>query len=475
MGCEGVQVLWLRKRWGTSEENLATEAVVFMLVSLKNMFKCPVGYFLLDKINAAMQAELIKIMLIRTAEVGVQVLSVTFDGCSVNTQSIKLLSGKDFREAHSFTHPSTGEEVFFILDPCHMVKLAWNFLADAEEISSERGPIKWAYINNLNKFQEEPGLKFVNKLSSAHIKYKNKIMNVKLAAQTLSSGVADAIEFLRKMYHPDFQGSEATETFIRMTDRIFDVLNARSPFGKGFKKPLRLRDREIWSKIFQETEEYFNGLKVAGKPITNHARKTFVIGFIMDMRSVQKLALSLLGSDLEYFLPYKQSQDHSELFFSCIRARGGWNNNPNAMQFKWAMRKLLLRNHVAASPNSNCIVREDTVNNTDACGIIEFRSSKRRILEREPHQKGLNQEMKLNDLLDLKHLSVYQDSIVNYIGGFVLRKIIKDLTCEDCVKELVVFNFHEDHTYAHPNINSYHHHSFIHQLHLKRRSQDLFR
>ena len=50
-------------------------------------------------------------------------------------------------------------------------------------------------------------------------------MNVKLAAQTLSSSVADAIEFMDEIGHPSFLGSASTVAFIRKIDRIFDLLN----------------------------------------------------------------------------------------------------------------------------------------------------------------------------------------------------------------------------------------------------------
>ncbi len=58
-------------------------------------------------------------------------------------------------------------------------------------------------------------------------------MSVRLAAQTLSSFVADAIEFLDVvMKNPKFQDSNGTVKFIRMIDRLFDMLNSRNPVGK---------------------------------------------------------------------------------------------------------------------------------------------------------------------------------------------------------------------------------------------------
>lgn len=63
-------------------------------------------------------------------------------------------------------------------------------------------------------------------------------MKVKYAAHTLSSSVANAIEFLKQEELTQFQNSDGTIKFIRIIDRLLDFLNSRSPFGKGFKKPI---------------------------------------------------------------------------------------------------------------------------------------------------------------------------------------------------------------------------------------------
>ncbi len=65
-------------------------------------------------------------------------------------------------------------------------------------------------------------------------------MNVRLAAQTLSSSVANAIEFLDKSSKlPSFCNSHGTVKFIHTIDRLFDILNSRNPIAKGFKTPFR--------------------------------------------------------------------------------------------------------------------------------------------------------------------------------------------------------------------------------------------
>jgi len=60
-------------------------------------------------------------------------------------------------------------------------------------------------------------------------------MKVNLAAQTFSASVADALEYCNVVLNlPDFKGCEATVKFIRTIDHLFDMLNSRNPFAKGF-------------------------------------------------------------------------------------------------------------------------------------------------------------------------------------------------------------------------------------------------
>ena len=88
-------------------------------------------------------------------------------------------------------------DVFVILDPCHMFKLARNALASLSSFTDSNGEkVKWIFFQNLNTLQEEEGLKLGNKLSSKHLQFEKHKMNARLAAQTLSSSVADAIAFL---------------------------------------------------------------------------------------------------------------------------------------------------------------------------------------------------------------------------------------------------------------------------------------
>lgn len=196
-------------------------------------------------------------------DAGLKVWSITADGTSVNLSTFQQLGcqfGTTYDKIHSkFEHPTTGEDVFVILDPC----LARNALAHLGTIiDSEGEKIKWEYFQQLYIIQEENGLKMGNKLSSNHIKFEKHKMNVRLAAQTLSSSLADAIEFLdMKMKNLSFQNSSATVKFSRTIDRLFDMLNSRNPLGKGYKQPLRLSNKNTYEEILKSTADYLLFLK----------------------------------------------------------------------------------------------------------------------------------------------------------------------------------------------------------------------
>jgi hypothetical protein len=72
-------------------------------------------------------------------------------------------------------------------------------------------------------------------------------MKVKLAVQTLSSLVADTLQFLKQTSN-GFKNCEPTIQFIRNINDIFDFLNSRTPFGKGFKQPIHIDNIEFKEK-----------------------------------------------------------------------------------------------------------------------------------------------------------------------------------------------------------------------------------
>ncbi|KAJ8932020.1 hypothetical protein NQ314_015014 [Rhamnusium bicolor] len=171
----------------TNTEDIASEALLFQIVSYENHFKCPVGYFITNKLSAELQSQLLLSCIKMLFDVGIRVRSITCDGTGSNLSTLSKLGATIIGvTSASFKHPSLGNDAtslnIYGIDTCHMLKLARNAMAE-KNLSSEDGPIKWDNLVKLNNIQNTEGLKFANALSSLHINYKNKVMNMKLAAQ----------------------------------------------------------------------------------------------------------------------------------------------------------------------------------------------------------------------------------------------------------------------------------------------------
>lgn len=425
-------------------ECLATEVLMFQIVSYRNKFKCVIGYFLTNKCSGAVQAQLLKAALIKLYEVGITVRSLTCDGTVTNFSTLKIL-GCDFSIeglVTNFKHPACDISVHVIFDACHMLKLARNTMGECN-ITCEEGIISWHFIRNLHSLQVEIDLKLANSLSMLHVDYKNKKMNVRLAAQVLSSGVADAVEYLHKCGYKNFEGSQATISFIRCMDKLFDMLNSKNLFGKGFKSPLTRKNAKVWLSTFETCENYLKSLKINGTPVFSHTRKTFALGFIITMHSIKNLALEFLQRETDpfaYVLTYKVSQDNLEIFFSLLRGSGGWNNNPNAMQLKWALKKLLHKNSIQASENGNCLnnILDDTHSIFSLC-------SGKKVPDKsvEVSLASLCDQLSAIDPV----ISDLQNEILYYISGFITRRILQNNVCVDCTKILLPSSI-SDHNYA---------------------------
>lgn len=63
----------------------------------------------------------------------------------------------------------------------------------------------------------------------------------------------------------------------------------------------------------------------------------------------------LITKELDFLLTYKICQDHLEMFFSAIRSKGGFNNNPTPSQFEAAYKRLLIHNELKTSEEANCL------------------------------------------------------------------------------------------------------------------------
>jgi len=433
---------------------LANEALVFMVVSLTERWKVPVAYFLIAGLQGEERANLVRLCLEKLYAVGVHVVSITFDGCSANMNMAKILGASfDMKNPKfTFSHPSNPNlDVALFLDACHMLKLIRNTLAEKTVlIDADGNRISWAYLKKLQELQCSEGLLAANKLTERHIQWHRQKMKVKLAAQTLSSSVANALEFCDKqLKNNEFEGCAATVNFIRIVDRLFDILNSRNPLARGFKSPMRVENENFWRPFIVQAITYLKGLKLSnGQLVSDSLRKTGVVGFVSSASSALWLFDKLVKEQqqLKYLLTYKFSQDHLELFFAVVRSRGGHNNNPSPLQLKATMKRLLTHNKLICVTTGNCVPVDsckvltvhDSISRLECSADIDVDSvSVSRRYDVGQQQKNENDDDD-DDSFDhdyfpnLDSLSLFVENVVGYVAGYVVRAVKSKVSCPSC-------------------------------------------
>ena len=128
------------------QDSIATNALVVMAVGLKRPWFHPIAYFLVNRVNAEMQAQIINEAINLITEAGLDVHGVTFDGCAKNLATARHLGCNLNNLDGSFKHPSRpGKILYVILDVCYMLKLACNSLGDMKVFFTDDGNISKNY------------------------------------------------------------------------------------------------------------------------------------------------------------------------------------------------------------------------------------------------------------------------------------------------------------------------------------------
>lgn len=337
-----------------------------------------------------------------------------------------------------------------------------NALADLSVIlDGDNNRIEWRYIKALALLQQDEGLRLGNKLRTIHIDYKKMIMKVFLAAQTLSASVADAIEFCWKVLRlPEFKGCEATVQFIRCVDYVFDFLNVRNPWGKGFKSPLKSENEYIWRPKVLSAIIYLSRLKLFDhKPIYSCSRKMGFIGFytatVLSSIAIFDHYVKPVNGPLKMLLTYRLSQDHIELLFAAIRARSGWCPNPTVAQFISAYKRLLIRHDVQVSTGNTQLMDKTKILNVSVSTKKKIATIDRydptiynavenlRIKQKYglDSNKSNSSQNTVDDLKQFLHfawvvpnnLSEFATQTIGYIAGYVVRKLPNTVECAECI------------------------------------------
>jgi len=101
------------------ECSIAKEALVFLIVGINELWKIPVGYFLINGINGEQKANLVNQCLSMLHDCGIHIKTLTFDGAACNLRMIRLLQcNLNPNNLQTwFEHPISKTKIYVFLEP----------------------------------------------------------------------------------------------------------------------------------------------------------------------------------------------------------------------------------------------------------------------------------------------------------------------------------------------------------------------
>ena len=108
----------------------------------------------------------------------------------------------------------------------------------------------------------------------------------------------------------------------------------------------------------------------------------------------------------------------------------------SVLQFKYALRKLIMRNSIEPSKTGNCTNFDQAL--CEPSGLLNFTWKHKQQVSNETLQPTVHDitEERLLIHIDDECPNVLKDNILYYIGGFIVRKLIPKIHCKKCKNEL---------------------------------------
>lgn len=445
------------------EFSLASNVLVFMAVGVNAYFQQPVAYYFVQTIKADERAVILKNIITALTQRKIKVGCAIFDGHTTHAPMCEQLGAKfneeDGNYITSFKNPVDGSNVYTQYDPSHLEKLVRNTLGNQQTIYHGEDKIEWKYFIALVNISKQSNFGLNHKMNKRHVNYKQRVMHVRTAIETLSRSTAESLEFLMKSGHPEFVNATETIKFTKIFDQLWDVFNTqrvKNDEHNIFKSAIYSSNVIEIFHFLDEAKEYILALKIknsGGKliPIVKSNWKTAFRGYIIDIISLKAMYFEFVEQRhwLNFFATYRFSQDHLEMFFGKIRSLNGHCDNPMAHQFVSAYRKLLHQSDILISSFSNvsalCSSNVLTVSSVTKRGRSILNNDLLQLSgEKTPEHPNTSEEIP-NEYMDLDLLrstsyltDETHDSGILYTASLVERQLTtsNQIHCIDCLDVL---------------------------------------
>lgn len=434
----------------------AKEMLVFVFVSVIDNWALPLGYFPIDDMTAQQKNNLIRFCMENVISSGVDLIGVTFNATPTNITVARMLKcGMDWNNFEpSFV---MGQSVFLAeekqllltLDPVHAFQLIYNTFAVKKKLwKPEDGEvIDWRYIESLERYYEtgmphdDTGFLLIC------------IKNIKLAIQTLSISVADAIDYCCNTLHIDvFQGADATVEFIRFINNSFDVLNSHKFSANGYKKSLSLETCNYIIRFTEDAIEYLSNLKIVNQTtsqlvyILKTSRKTGFMAFVLGLMNIKYINQKYIETQtLTHFSTSSLSRSKVDQIFN-------FNTIPTTLEFMQKY-KSIIENFSSKTFISNSITVAPISSTSPSSGeLINETVDKYLLTTIKTSSSHLSSQLIDHEYIFNNYNShEYIENVVNYITNYIVCHLTEYLKCEMCINCLHII----DPIYNHVTTNVY--------------------
>lgn len=426
---------------------ISKDALVFMAVGPD--FKIPVAYFLLTGLNAVDRAALTLEVVKSIDERGAKVTSFTSDGLNANLATAKEL-GADFKNNRPFfLRPSNKKErIHIIFDVPHMLKLVRKHFAEGK-LSYNGEKLNWELIKILVSKQSKENFNYGNKLTRHHINWHTQPMNVRLACETISNSVADALEQLDEDGYEEFHECGPTVKFVRLFNNVYDAMNQREnkKTNECFKQPLCEANIDKFKDLFKEFYDFVSKMEITTsytrnnithtrqKPVINGSLCMGFFGFVHNITSnIGIFEDYVRNGSLDAFYTFQYSQDHLETFFALLRLGLGNNINPTPQQFEARYRRLLVCSPYLNAEKTNCNINVTNTLLVSSSAQYSSTTNDRSQQLIQPIEIDLDYNYVINQPKD-----PYNEHMCAYIASNVemaMKQRMKShhrLECQDCI------------------------------------------
>lgn len=426
--------------YGNSECNpskLAKTAQVFMISSVLSKYKDVVSIIPVNNLTSEQLKEMCVTVIHQIEKLGFSVIAIVSDNNNINRRAFELFSTTKILQP-CVPHPiSPNRKLFFIFDTVHIIKCIrnnWLSKKDGDKIfkfphfetGEEIFTAHYKHLEQMYEIEKNLLVKYGHLLSFKAL-YPSSIQkqNVDLALRIFSDKNIVALQHITKDHPSIFSNIDGTCLFLDIIVKFWKICNVKSVMeGKRFNDKYReaikqdsvlplqfLRTMSLWLKRWRQCVPISQALTSQTFQATINTIDAFLllVPYLFENYTIDYVILS------------KFQNDAIESRFGIYRQMSGSNYYISFLQLLESERRIRFKNNVLLSSENSSIPIKTLLSSNEVYDDT---------VQIQIFQEILN----LNFCLEL--VPDNSLSIIIYIGGYTVQKLLYKQKCDVCRKWL---------------------------------------